>query len=340
MRPQFVVNVRRVNLTVSKSWALGQMSASAIGVILLFLSGGLFFDILAAHPGSDYYSNVNSILGASQGAYWSASNTPESVFAYLLELHFYFWLGILSNFFEDYELLLRLITLGLTSALVFPSLSSATRLKNRALLLLILFFLFVHPRFLDLVIANIRSATALVFVLYALKMDSLNRKVILMAVAATFHLAVLAPIFLYFLFLFFGALPKKFSSSTILTWLAFFAPGVLISMAKVIFPDRGGGDWEGGAAYTISIAVLGVYTFVISKSKAKNQFVFISLGLISLVLWGALLGYSTMRYFSFFFPFFSVAVLLFHRRPDILTVTFILWALFTAASHFFWAASL
>lgn len=329
-----------MNLIFSKRLFFGQIYAISIGFILLIFSGVFFFDILTNHPGSDFSNNLASVNAASKGYYWGGPNTPTSVFQYLNELHFYFWLGILGNFFQDSEALLRGITLFLTFILLYPTLHSAAQLSNKSLLFALLFVLFMHPRFLDLVISNIRSASALVFVFYSLRVNGTKLKFLLMGVAATFHLAVLAPIFLNLLHLSWRRLPKSFSHSDILVWLVFLAPGVLIMSAKIIFPTRGIGDWEGGLIYSISIFILAAYTFLIGKSKVNNEFVFISLGLISLVVWGSLLGYSTMRFFSFFFPFYAVMMLLYDRKPQILIFTFILWLSFTVASHSFWVLSL
>ena len=329
-----------MNFIFSKSRFFGGIYALSICFILLILSGVFFFDILAAHPGSDFLNNLNSIIGASQGSYWSGPNTPTSLFQYLNELHFYFWLGVLSSYFQDNATLLRVITLFLTFMLIYPTLFSVAHLKNKGLIFIILFVLFMHPRFLDLVIGNIRSASALVFVFYSLRVNGTKLKFLLMGVAATFHLAVLAPIFLNLIHLFWRRLPQSLSRSGILIWMVILGPGILIMAAKAIFPTRGIGDWEGGLVYSISIFILAAYTFLIGKSKVNNEFVFISLGLISLVVWGSLLGYSSMRFFSFFFPFFAVMILLYDHKPQILIFTFVLWFLFTVASHSFWVLSL
>lgn len=329
-----------MNLTFSKSRFFGRIYALSIGLILLSLSGGLFFDILASHSGSDFENNLKASQDASRGSRWSGSNAPSSIYGYLLEMHFYYWLGVLSSYFEDKEALLRGVTLFVTFMLIYPTLFSAAQLRNKILLFALLFVLFMHPRFLDLVISNIRSASALVFFFYALRFKSPIPKYLLMGVAATFHLAVLAPIFLYFLHLFWRKLPKRFSHSDLLVLLPFLTPGVLIISAKIIFPGRGGGNWEGELLYTSALFILAAYSFFIGKSKINNEYVFISLGLISLVIWGALLGYSTMRFFSFFFPFFAVMILLYDRKPQILILTFFLWLSFTIVSHSNWALSL
>lgn len=329
-----------MNLKFPKRQFLGKIYAFSICFILLILSGDFFFNILAAHPGSDFSNNINSVIGASQGLYWEGFNAPSSVFQYLIGLHFYFWLGVLSSIFQDDASLLQGITLFLTFMLVSPTLFSAAQQRNRGLLLILLVVLFMHPRFLDLVISNIRSASALVFVFYSLKVKGTKFKFLLMGVGATFHLGVLAPIFLHLMHLFCRRLLKINSYSGLLVWLAFLAPGALIMAAKILFPQRGGGEWEGGLIYTFSIFILAAYTFFIGKRKVNNEFVFISLGLISLVVWGYILGYSTMRYFSFFFPFFAVMILLYDRKPQVLIMTFILWLLFTLASHSFWVLSL
>ena len=77
---------------------------------------------MAAHSGSDYENNLTAVKGASEGAYWAARNAPSNIFGYLLELHFYYWLGVLGNLFEDNAVLLRGITLFLTFMLVYPTL--------------------------------------------------------------------------------------------------------------------------------------------------------------------------------------------------------------------------
>jgi len=329
-----------MNLIFSKSRFFGRLYALSLCFILLILSGVFFFDILAAHPGSDFSNNLNSIVGASEGSYWSGPNTPTTLFQYFNELHFYFWLGILGTFFEDNAVFLRIITLFLTFIIIYPTLFSVAHLKNKSLLFIILFILFMHPRFLDLVISNIRSASALVLFFYSLRVNRTKLKFFLMGVATTFHLAVLAPIFLHLLHIFWRRLPNNLSHSSILVWLVFLAPGALITSAKVVFPQRGGGDWEGGLVYTISIYVIAAYTYFIGKSKVNNEFVFIALGLISLVIWGSFLGYSTMRFFSFFFPFYAVMILLYDRKPQILILTLLLWLFFTVASHTTWVLSL
>ena len=119
--------------------------------------------------------------------------------------------------------------------LIYPTLSSAAQLRNKSLLFALLFVLFMHPRFLDLVIGNIRSASALVFVFYALRVKGTKLKYLLMGVAATFHLGVLAPILLNLLHSFWKRLPQRFLHSNLLVLLPLLAPGVLIVAAKVFF---------------------------------------------------------------------------------------------------------
>ena len=329
-----------MNLTLSKSRFFGRIYALSIGIILLILSGYFFFDILTSHSGSDFSSNMKSVGDSDRTARWSGSNTPDSIYGYLVNLHFYYWLGVLSSFFEDKVALLRGITLFITFMLIYPTLFTASQLRNKIPLFAILFVLFMHPRFLDLVISNIRSASALVFFFYALRVKMPTFKYLLMGIAATFHLAVLAPIFLHLLHLFWRRLPKRFSQSNLLVLVPFMAPGALIMSAKILLPGRGGGSWEGGLLYTSALFILAAYTFFIGKSKINNEFVFISLGLISLVIWGSLLGFPTMRFFSFFFPFFAVMILLYDRKPQVLILTFVLWLLFTIASHSLWVLSL
>jgi len=183
-----------MNLIFSKRLFFGQIYAISIGFILLILSGFFFFDILTSYPGSDFSNNLANVNAARTGMQWRGPNTPTSVFHYLIELHFYFWLGILGNIFQDSEALLRGITLFLTFIFVYPTLNLAAQLNNKCLLFALLFVLFIHPRFMDLVISNIRSASALVFVFYSLRVNRIKLKFLLMGVAATFHLAVLAPL--------------------------------------------------------------------------------------------------------------------------------------------------
>tara|TARA_Y100001935_G_C17278162_1_gene495898 strand:- start:94 stop:1029 length:936 start_codon:yes stop_codon:yes gene_type:complete len=311
-----------------------------MGLVLLMISGIFFFDILSSHSGSDFSNNLLATENASKGLYWSGSNLPNSIWGYLVELHFYYWLGVLANVFENNENLLRGITVFVTFMLIYPTLFSASQLRNKVLLFALLFVLFMHPRFLDLVIGNIRSASALVFVFYALRAKSLKTKYFLMTVGTTFHLGVLAPIFLHLLHQLWKILPKRFSNTNLTVLLPFFVPGILIFAAKLIFPDRGGGNWEGELLYTTAIFILAAYTLFIGKNKINNEYVFISVGLISLVIWGSILGYSTMRFFSFFFPFFAVMILHYDRKPQVLVLTFFLWLLFTIASHSNWVLSL
>lgn len=329
-----------MKLTFSKIRFFGRIYALSIGFILLLFSGVFFYNILTAHPGSDFSNNLKSVKDASEGSYWSHTNTPKSIYRYLVELHYYYWLGFLGNLFENKEYLLRGITIFVTFILIYPTLFSASQLRNKSLLFALLFVLFMHPRFLDLVISNIRSASALVFIFYALRVKGTKLKYLLMAVGASFHLGVLAPIFLHLLHQSWKMLPKRFSHSQLTFLLPFMAPGILIFAAKLIFPNRGGGEWEGGLLYTTMIFILGAYTFFIAKSKVNNEIVFISLGLISLVIWGSLLGYSTMRFFNFFFPFFGAMILLYDRKPQVLVLTFVFWLLFTIASHTTWVLSL
>ena len=329
-----------MKLTFSKSRFVSRINAFSIGFILLLFSGVFFFDILTAHEGSDFSNNLNSIKGALEGSYWSGDNTPQGMFDYLLKLPFYFLLGFLGSFFEDKATLLRVITASVTFMLIYPTLFSAAQLRNKGLLFALVFVLFMHPRFLDLVISNIRSASALVFVFYSVRVKGTKLKLLLMSVAAIFHLAVLAPIFLHLLHLFWRRLPKRFSQSDLLVLLPFMVPVALIMSAKILFPGKGDGNWEGGLLYTSALIILAAYTFFIGKSKINNEFVFISLGLISLVIWGSLLGFPTMRFFSFFFPFFAVMILLYDRKPQVLILTFVLWLLFTIASHSLWVLSL
>jgi len=325
-----------MKLRFSKSWFFGLIYALSIGFILLMFSGVFFFDIMIAHPGSDFFNNSQSIIEASNGSYWSGKNTPTSVSQYLFNLHFYYWLKILNSFIQNNASLLRVITLFITFMFICPTLFSAAQLKNKRLLFALLFVLFMHPRFMDLVIGNIRSASALALVFCSLWVKGTKLKFLLMGVAVTFHLGSVAPIFLHLIHLFWKRLPKRFSRSDLLVWVPLLAPSVVIIAAKVIFGEGFYTFWKGGLVYTSILFIICAYTFFIGKRKVNNEFVFVSLGLISLVIWGALLGFSTMRFFSFFIPFFAVMMLHYDRNPQVLISTFILWLLFTIAAHSKW----
>ena len=207
-----------MKLVFSKSRFIGRIYAFSIECILLILLGFVLFDILSASPSSDFLNNINSIVGASEGSYWSGDNIIENQFRTSFEFHYYFWLGVLDSFFEDKATLLRVLTLFATFMLTYPILSSASQLRNKSLLFILLCVLFVHPRFLDLVISNIRSASALVFVFYSLRVNGTRLKFLLMGVGASFHLGVIAIIFLYLIYLFGRRLPESRSHSGLLVW--------------------------------------------------------------------------------------------------------------------------
>lgn len=72
----------------------------------------------------------------------------------------------------------------------------------------------------------------------------------------------------------------------------------------------------------------------------NNKFGFIALGLISIVFWGVILDYATMRYFSFFLPFFGAALIHFHRQLQALTLSLLVMTVFTLISHTYYITSL
>lgn len=325
-------------LRLSKRKFMGQVYAGSIGIILLISAAG-FFDVLAQRSSSDYANNINSIIAASQGSYWSGANSPSGILGFMRELHFYFWLGILGSIFEDKENILRILTLSVTFLLTYPTLYSASQLRNKHLLALVLFVLFSHPRFFDLVISNVRSAVALTLVFYALRVNGFKLRFVMMTAATTFHFSALGLIFLYLLYLFCKRLPKNLTGSGALLFLAVMAPGLFVLVASIVFPERGGGNWEGGILYSTAIYLLSAYTFFIGSKKVDNEYVFISLGLLALVVWGSLLGYATMRFFSFFFPIFAVMMLTYHRQPQVLLLSFSVWGLFTILSHSYWISA-
>ena len=112
--------------------------------------------------------------------------------------------------------------------------------------------------------------------------------------------------------------------------------GFLCVFAKIIFPERGDGAWEGRFAYTLAILIIFCWVLFLSKYMVNNIFGFIALGLLSLVVWGAVIDYASMRFFQFFFPFFGAAIVYFHKHPNILLASFSLMAGFSTISHLTW----
>ena len=314
------------------------ISISMTGLVISILMG-VFYNIMMGHSGSDFNNNVASIYGSSIG-YLGGEDNSNIIQLITNEAHYYFWLGVLYSIFDDYALITKGITIFVTIMLVYPALLRAGYLKNKILLLPILFVLFMHPRFLDLVLGNIRSASALVLFFYALRAKNTKIRNLSLITAPTFHFGVMALVVLYVVYLNKEKLIGRWSQPKFLTFMLAIMPSILVVAAKILFPDRGVSGWEGGMAYTISVLLITFYTFFIGWQYADKKYVFLSLGVISLVAWGALIDYSTMRYFSFFFPCFAMAILEYYRKPQILLITLVGFASFGLVSHSTWLLSL
>jgi hypothetical protein len=328
-----------MRLSISKVGLWAQVTAILLTAVVLFIAVVVFYNIMMNHPGSDFENNVASILASSKGYY--GGNTTSNIFQLILQdAHYYFWLSVLASIFDDQALIARGITIFVVTMLVYPVAFRAGHLKNKVLLFPLLFVLFMHPRFLDLVLGNVRSASALVLFFYALRVKSVKIRNLLLIVAPTFHLGVSALLLLYITYLHLWKLPRRWSHPQVVTFFLAIGPSILVVIAKSLFPDRGISGWEGGMAYTLGVLLIAFYTFFIGRHYVNEKYVFMSLGVISLVAWGALLDYSTMRYFSFFFPCFAMAMLKYHRTPQILFITLVGFALFTLVSHSTWLLSL
>lgn len=328
-----------MRLSISKRSLLAQTSAIPLTAMVLFLAAVFFYDILMGHEGSDFANNVASVVAASKGYY--GGNTTSSILEILIQdAHYYYWLSVLKSIFDDELIIVRGITIFLVITFVYPVTLQAGFKNNRIFLLPLLFVLFMHPRFLDLVIGNIRSGCAVALFFIAVRVQSAKIKNLLLIVAPTFHLGVLPLLLLYILYLNLGKLVGRRPRPNLVTFFLTIGPSILIVSAKILFPGRGISGWEGGVAYTIGVLLIAGYTFFIGRHYVYDKYVFISLGLMSLVAWGAVLDYSTMRYFSFFFPFFAMAILKYHGKPQILLISLGGFASFTLVSHLTWALSL
>ena len=327
-----------MRLSISRVGLLARMTAISLTAMVLFIAVVVFYNIMMGHPGSDFENNTNSVVFAETGYY--GGNSENILQLIIQDAHYYFWLGVLSSIFDDPVLILRGITIFLIIMLVYPVAFQAGQLKNKVLLFPILFVLFMHPRFLDLVLGNIRSGTALVIFLYALRVKSVKIRNLLLITAPTFHLGVSALLLLYIAYLNLKKFLVRWSHPQVVTFFLAIGPSILIVIAKGLFPGRGISSWEGGMAYTLGVLLITFYTFFIGRHYVSEKYVFMSLGMISLVAWGALLDYSTMRYFSFFFPCFAMAILKYHRTPQILLLTLVGFGSFTLVSHSTWLLSI
>lgn len=322
-----------MKLTISKQNFFAGIYAAIASIFIIYIIGFFFFSLMISYEGSDYSSNMESIVAVSKGYF--GGNTPTNPLMYLLlDAHYYFWLLQISNLFEDGTFALQSLTIIATLAIVFPVVLAAGKRNNKVLMYPLLFVIFLHPRFIDLVAGNIRSGCALAILISALNMKDSKLKYLLIFISPTFHLGTLPLIFLYFIHKYWKVvIPRFLSGSEVKTVFIFFMAGALCLGAKIIFPERGGGEWEGRFAYTVAIILLSAVVFFLGKHFVNNKFGFLSLGLISIVLWGAILDYSTMRYFSFFFPFFATAVLHFHRQYQPLLLLLFVITAFTLISH-------
>lgn len=321
-----------MKLIISRAKLLGASYALIITALLVFTISTYFFGLVINYEGSDYSQNVANITAASEGYF--GGNKPDNILMYLVfDAHFYFWLGKLSSLTTNNTLILQGLTITTVLALAAPSIFSAGQKKNRILLLVLLVAIFLHPRFVDLVTGNIRSGVALSLSFCALKMENAKLKHILLLLAPTFHLGTsVVPIF-YIAHRYWGFMPKFLCRPDVKVFTLFLITGILCLAAKTLFPERGEGGWEGRAAYTMAIFVIFCYVFFLGKYFVDNIFGFVTLGLIALVMWGAVFDYATMRFFSFFFPFFGSAVLHFHRQPQVLIMSISVMTAFTLASQ-------
>ena len=323
-----------MRLIISKAKLLGASYALIISALLTFTISTYFFGLVINYEGSDYSQNLYNISAASEGYF---GGTSDNVLMYLVfDGHFYFWLGKLSSLTTNNTLILQGLTASAVLALTGPSIFSAGQKKNRILLLALLVAIFLHPRFIDLVTGNIRSAVALSIAFCALRVQNTKFKYILLSLAPTFHLGVIVLLVLYSAYRFWELMPKLLCRPDIKVFTVFLFAGILCFAAQELFPERGGGEWEGRAAYTTAILGISCYVFFLGKYFVNNVFGFVALGLISLVVWGAILDYATMRYFSFFFPFFGAAVMHFHRQPQVLIMSLSVMAAFTLASQWYY----
>lgn len=244
-----------LKLVISKKKLIGMSWAVLLTTILVYSIATFFFTLVINFEGSDYTSNLDSIEAAAKGYF--GGNTPDNPLQYLLiDAHFYFWLAILNNLFNNPTTVLQSLTIAVTFTFVFPTALIARQRNNRILLFVLLLAVFLHPRFIDLVTGNIRSACALAILFWAINLKNSKFKYLLLSIAPTFHLGTLAVLMLYFIHHFWRMMPKFFSQADIKTAAIFFIGGALCFTAKIVFPERGEGAWEGGLAYTIAIVIL------------------------------------------------------------------------------------
>ena len=224
-----------MRLTFSRNNFFGGIFGITFTIFLIYVIGVIFFNIISLFEGSDYYQNLESIENATKGYY--GGNTPTNFFYYLiLDAHYYYWLGFFGEFTEDKFLILQGLTMLVTFLLIFPTAKVAGSLNNKVLLFPILLVIFLHPRFLDLVASNVRSAAAISLFFLGMYWSKTKFRYLLLFTAPTFHLSVLAPLGLYILGTNWHRFPKFFKTIEIKIFSVFIISGVVIAMAKLYFP--------------------------------------------------------------------------------------------------------
>jgi hypothetical protein len=309
----------------------------AYTILFIYVISSFFFNLLVNHDGSDIENYINQIEWASEGYYL---NRSDGFFDFIrLESFYYLVLSKLGVWIEAPLLLLQLISVSLVVLFVYPIALEVASSPRRLLLFSTVTVIILHPRFLDLLMGNLQSGIALAVLFHAIQIKNKTLKYTLLLIAPLLHLGVMIPVIYYMLYIVLVHSFKKILPKYVFSIAILLVSLIMVLIAKELHPQRGIGDWEGGALYTFIIVIIAIYSFYFRKYFIRSAYGFLSIGLILTVVWGSIMGYSTMRYFSFYLPFLAMGIAStsgIHRQTSLLFLVLMFFLLFTIVSHSYW----
>ena len=276
------MKIKKENLYVIISFVL-------LLIICYMAISVIFFKKISLSPSSDFNAYINNYMRFSERI-WPKIDNLIDWFLNSASFHFlYEWLSIISGS-PEYSL----FGLSLVSGIGLVCLA----VRRFSFTYLLPLLLLSHPRFLDLVVGQVRMALALVVFALALNIKNKSLSFLLIIAAVSIHLGIIIPIMAFFIYLLSKIIKRLvhmevFESAgwrrfDLLNLLAIFAlPSSYIIIVNIDFIQmiRGIDAGAGGDLYILMwvFTALGILFFAPVTLSFLHGFLFYSMiGLVSL----------------------------------------------------------
>jgi hypothetical protein len=211
--------------------------------------------------------------------------TTEYLFYYLINL-------IITYTIVDYNNIFQLIAFIISATLFYAFISHVKSENYSHYSFLLILIVFCTPRVFDLFASGVRSGLAFTILFFGLTYLKGISKIIAFIISVALHISMLPIIGLYYLFIYLKRIRLNLSNSIYLIILFFYGLCGIFSSEQFYSIT----DVAQSLFYQVLILILASLFILLGKEAVKNIYVFISIGIIFIVLIGFIFDVSFIRY--------------------------------------------